>query len=797
MNRFLSEFRQAIRALLRAPGFTVPIVAVLGLGLGANLALHAILQTVLFRPLPVTEPARLVNLVALAQDSWEAPRPLSYPQLQVVRATAAPFQSLAAAIPEPVRMVVDGAASPRTAAFVDPDWFATLGVRPALGRLFSPDEAGRGEPVAVLGYALWRDRFHKDPGILGRTLELNGHPVRVLGVAAPAFEGLDIQAAQELWLPLAARAALIAVEPGEDPRAFLDDWEYCRFQVTGRLRAGASLAQAAAALAVAAHDIQAVRGRLIIPGFRIGTEDLRRGRDRLLDEFLPQRPLLFGASTLALLLAVVAAAGLIAARAERQRRQPFIRAALGGTGWDLARPMLLESVIVALLTVPVALAVGLLLARHFMTMPGSTPLEQRLLPSLDPRLVATALGLALATLLAAVLGPLLACRRLDLGQALRQQSAQGGSRSGGQLFVVAQVALSMALLAAASVALGGLRRAATVGFPVDHRAILKVDPGVLPREGLAERLRSRIQALPGVRSVALAARAPLEALPIPFRLRGEREDYSFPAAVVGPDWFRTLGVPLVEGREFNPGDGKSVVILNQAMARRLFPGGPATGRVIRGASKTLEVIGVVQDHRQWVDPDPHQPILYLAWPWWFFPDFTLVVAGQGPAQARVPMLAQALECEAPGLAPVQLLTLEDHLDRVLRKEHQNLRLLGLLGFGSLLLASFGLWAALNLHVALRWRELGIRAALGATARQLAARILTLGGRMLALGLGAGGLLVWGLARFAAARWPGLPALALLDLMLAAGVLAGSATLACLLPALRASRVAPAEALRSE
>ncbi len=797
MSTFFIEIRQALRSLRRSPGFTVPVVLVLALGIGVNVALHAILQAVLFRPLPVPRPDRLVKVVVLSKGSGEAGSFLSHPRFEEVKASVPSFQQMAASLPERVKFLDEGLASQRTVGFVDPEWFTTLGIRPSLGRFFSRDEAQRGEPLAVLGEALWRDLYRRDPGVVGRSLNLNGRSVRVVGIAPPSFEGLDIESAQELWMPMASRSALIPAEAGEDPKAFLNDPEMYRFDVVGRLRDDATPAQAQAALDVVARTTIFTPRESSDLGFRLRLQDLHHGRDRMLDEFLPQRPLLFGATSLALLLAIVGAAGLISARTEKRRREMLLRGALGATGWTLARPLLLEALLVALLTFPLAVIIGMTLARHFMGMPGNSPLEQRLLPMPDPVLLLTALGLCLVTLLGAALGPVLAIRRLDLAQGLRQQSTQGGHHSSGGLFVVAQVALSLALLTAASVALAGLRKAGAVGYPVLNRAILRVDPGVLPQPGLAQRLLARVQGLPGVQHAALGARAPLDLLPIPFHLKGESEDYYFPAAIVGPGWFGTLGVPLQEGRDFTDRDEKQPLILNEALAHKLFPQGMVTGRLIPGASRTLEVVGVVKDHRQWVDPDIHQPMMFLPWPWWRFNDFTILVESRGPAEALLPLLRQALEQEAPGLAPAKLQSMESHLARVLRKEHQNLRLLGLLGIGSLVLACFGLWAALNLHVAMRWRDMGIRAALGASMRHLLSSVMGLGLRLLGLGLAFGLAGVWALMRLSHWRWPGLPTLGILDLTFSALTLLLAGLLACLIPALRAARVNPAEALRSE
>lgn len=211
----------------------------------------------------------------------------------------------------------------------------------------------------------------------------------------------------------------------------------------------------------------------------------------------------------------------------------------------------------------------------------------------------------------------------------------------------------------------------------------------------------------------------------------------------------------------------------------------------------MEVVGVVADHRMRPDPDFHLPMLWLTPQWLTMGQACLMVQGRGNARATLDRMKDALLIETPGAEPVQLITLDDHVAATLHQENQNLRLLGLLGLGSLMLACFGLWAALNLHVALRRRDMGIRAALGASARHLLASVMGLGLRLLALGLIAGAVGVWALTRLAHFRWPGLPSFGAFDLALSAMTLLAAGLIACLIPALRAARVNPAEALRSE
>ena len=790
------QIKQSLRSLFRSPGFTLPIVLILGLGLGVNVALHAILQAVQHRSLPVPDRGRLV-LVRTKPKGENELWNISHPQFEDLKAAVQPMVDASEAVVDSsTQLHHEGRVSDVNVPMVGAGWFQAMGLKPQLGRLFAPDEEAAGAPVALISDRLWRTRFHGDPGIVGRSVNLGGAQVNVVtivGVAPQGFQGLEAASREDLWMPLKAINRIMdGLPPG-----FFTDRRMPAFLMLARLRPGVSMKSFQAALdAAGANMAQASREASLTNAFV--AQGLDASEQKLLQQVLPQRTLLVIAAAMALVLATVATSGLFAARAARREVELTTRQALGAGGADLVRPMILEALLLALMACPVALASGLFLARRFMLKPGQAATEAWLLPGLDGRVLALGLGLSLGALLLAALVPLLKLRRLEASRILIGQGGRSGAKAGGGIFVVAQVALSLLLLAASSLALNAFRGAARMGYPTTHRAMMIVDCANDP--GLPDRLLARLRETPGLRSVAKSAAAPLGGMRITFGLKGgDRTTMDhFPAAMVGAGWFRTLGVPVLAGREFGERDGKNVVILNESLAKRFFPGRSAVGQHIdMGGDQPLEVIGVVADHRMRPDPEFHLPMIWLSTDFIHTNQFCVMAEGKGGAQGLLDPLRAALQAEKSGAEPIQLLTLGDHIAATLHRENQNLRLLGSLGLGSLVLACFGLWAALNLQMTLRRRELGIRAALGATAWHLLQTILTKGLKLLGAGIVAGIALLILMATGLSQRWPSLPQPHWMDCLWAALAMVMAGLLACLIPALRASRSDPAGLLRSE
>lgn len=787
MPSLFSDFRQSWRSLLRNPGFTLPLLLVLTLGLGSSIAFHGMLQRLLLRPLPVPRPSEIHAL----ENANARPGASFGSYLQ--------FKDVQAALPDIPMTALEGRdlilhdlkqRPLRLGQFASPEFFPMLGLKAHLG-----DVSLKGsDPTVVISYALWKEVFQGSPRILGSLMRVQDQTLTIVGVAPKGFSGLYLGAPADLWIPLACLPRFEA-DPESREQMFTQR-NLDMFLVYARIpqKRQASFQ----------GDLKAIHARLSA----IHPEDkndswkstpLNDIRKNLAKDFLPDQAFVFGATLLGLLLTSVGAASLMMARSERKGREWLLRGALGADKWALARPLIAESLILTLMALPLALVTGYFLGEHLLSLPQNTHMEAAPLHmDLGGWVVPTALLLLLGVMGISVLIPLRRCLRMDLATALRLDSVQGGQSQRRHWLISLQVALSLTLLAASSVALTALHKGAQVGYDLKHKAYIQFAPrlaGQAVDQGLPNRMLEEARRLPGVRSVALGAAAPLDAMEIKFTLTTqEGRDQNYPVSFVGPQWFETLGVRMIEGREFRDSDPKSAAILSQSMARQIWPqANTYTGRYL--PKSKFEVVGVVADHRQRVDKEIQQPMLFLTRGYWGAGQTALLVATHGSEAPLPAMLRSLLEQQAPGLPPLRAYTLEDQLDLVLRQERQNLHLLGLLGLGSLTLACFSLWAALNLQVALRRRELGIRAALGASLSQLMNTVLSRGARLLALGLAGGLTLTWIMVKLGRWQWPRMPELSPWNLATAALTLMAAGLLACLIPALKAARVDPAEALR--
>jgi predicted permease len=803
------DVRFGVRMLLKHPGFTVIAVLTLALGIGANTAIFTLLDKVLIRALPVAQPNQLV---AFVKDASGAPEIFSYPMYADLRDHQEVLSGVVAYCQRPFSLS-DGHQTERVIGqIVSGNYFAVLGVRPALGRFFllEEDRTPGTHPVVVIGHGLWRRRFGADPAVLGKTITLNGYQYSIVGVTPSEFTGTTRGTVSEIYVPVMMQLQAL---PGSG--SALDNRNWGWLTVIGRLNPNVTREQAQAALQPLVADTTnaSPSTKRPAPVHVLLVEGSRGHTDRVEDLSLPLK-LLMGAVGFVLLIACANVANLLLARASARRREIAARLAIGASRLRIVRQLLTESAILAALGGGAALLVaswltGLLLAFQQQNNPVPRTFDGRL----DGRALGFTLGLSMLTGLVFGLAPALLASKPDFFAALKADSpglGGGGRRlSMRNLLVVTQVALSLVMLIGAGLCVKSLR------------ALQAIDPGFEPAKVVTasfslslnrydeirgrqfiSQLSERVAALPGVEAVSFAT---IVAFSDTFWISGatiegyqpqpnERLRFDFNA--IGPSYFHTLGTPLVRGREFGPQDASGappVVIVNDATARRYWPGQDAVGkRISRG-----EVVGVVRDSKEKGLTQDARPAIYLPLLQNYVPELTLHVRTATDAQAMLAAVRREVQALDATLPVYNLQTLAEQKNGSLYTERLAAALLTLFGVLALLLAAVGLYGVLSYAVTERTREMGIRLALGAQRRHLLELVVGEGMILILAGLMLGVGAAFALTRSIEKLLFGVSATDPLTFVVIPVLLTGVALLACWIPARRATRMNPLVALRYE
>jgi predicted permease len=814
MRTLWQDVRYGVRRLQKTPGFTLIAVVSLALGIGANTAIFSLVNTALLRPLPVNEPQQLVGVVGTLHSGADDTAQ-SYLNYKDYRDRNQVFSGLLAYHFSAVSLGAVGTSARVWGLLVSGNYFDVLGVRPALGRGFLPeeDEARGAHPVVVLGYGCWQSRFGGARDIVGRSISINGQPFTVVGVAPQGFGGTDVAFASEVFIPLAMAPQ---IEPGGN---LLDDRRDDDILVIGRLKPNVTREQAEASLKILTEEMarehpndDAGRGvRLRTPGLPMLGE--------VRDSVITFSAVLMGVVGLVLLLACVNLANLLLARATERRKEVAIRLALGASRFRLVRQLVTESVVLSL----AGGAAGLLLASWINGLVNSIklPVDFPLLIDLrlDWRVLAFTLAVSVLTGVLFSLLPALQSSKPDLVPALKEEGQLAGfqrSRLRNSL-VVAQVALSLVLLVCAGLIVRGLQAARSVrpGFNPDHAVELSFD---LHMQGYDERrggafereLIGRVRQLPGVRSAALTDSMPLSldfesstvyAEGQPFKSASE-----LPLAVpftVGPDFFKTLEIPLVAGRDFDERDGAKdarAAIVNETFARKFWPGQEALGRrfSLSGPGDAyLTVVGVAADGKYETLAEEPQPAFYRPLPRDHAGFLILVARVEGDPQAAIAAIRREAQQLDPTLPLFGVKTLNEQMQVPLFPARVAAIVLGSFGVMALLLAAIGIYGVMSYVVAGRTREIGLRMALGADHSRVLRLIVGQGARLAAVGLAVGALAAFAAARLLTSLLYGVSPGDPLTFAAVALLLAGVALLACYVPARRAAKVDPMVALRYE
>jgi predicted permease len=834
------DLRHALRLFRKNPGFSAVAAFVLALGIGANTAIFTLVNALLFRPLAGGDEGQLVGVYSRDKNRADGYRSFSYADYRDLREGNDAFDSLAAQSFGMAGLGEGDTTRRLFAAIVSSNYFSTLGVRPARGRAFTEEEEAPGKeiPVAIVSHGLWR-RLGAGPHIGDTTIRLNGRDFTVVGVAPEGFTGTTALFSPEVWLPLGVYHLVPNLRrPGDLPR--LEDRQQRNLVLVGRLKRGLTAAQADARL-------QAANSRLI----EASPAD---NRDQLLSLApLPRlaitsRPqsnavaastsgLLMAMTGVVLLVACLNLANMLLARGEARRKEIAVRQALGASRGRIVRQLLAEGFVLSL----AGGAAGLLLAYWATWLLASSilPLPIAIVLPADPdaRVLGATLGFCVLATTLFGLGPAWKVSRFDVLPDLKEHAGDQAVAPGGRrllapqnLLVTGQIALSLALLVTGGLFVRGALKAAAAdpGFRLERGLLLEIDPSFAGYDGTRGRIAyravlDRLRSLPGVESVSLASTVPFGQLTRERRVRkaGEaeltgKEPSGVPAqhVVIAADYFRTLGLSILRGRDFERSEeflaeGRRPAIVDEPLARKLWPGEDPLGRQIQfpagpdGSSEPLEVVGVVPGLRHGLfDPGP-VPHVYVPFAHDYQPGMNLHVrvSSTDPAAERA-MLATVREqvrAVDARLPVVSASTLRDFREGTLLlwMVRTGARLFTSFGLVALLLAVVGVYGVKAYVVARRTREIGIRVALGARPADVVRLILREGLLLTAAGIGAGLVLALMSGKVVSSLLYQVSATDPVVFAVAPAVLAASALLAAYLPARRATRITPAMALRAE
>ena len=809
IENLLADLRYALRSLRKSPHFAAIVILPLALGIGANTAIFTVVDAALLRSLPYQSPERLVHLYEIDLKNEPHPHEASYPDFVEWSTATQSFDAVAGYSPGGSMTLGSDASQPEqiNIASADANFFPLLGVQPALGRTFVPSESQPGASrVAVLSDSLWRRRFHADPGIVGRTITMNLRPTQVIGVLPPTFQFAPA-GAPDLWLA-------VFPSPAQRQRGY---WHW--LQVVARLRPGVTLPQAHAELATVAQRIAKSdpehHGKATLTALPL--------REVVVGEVRPVLLVLLGTIGLVLLIACANVANLLLARSAARQKELAVRASLGAGRGRLVQQLLTESVLLAVL----GGVLGIVVARFGVTLLigaiprpvlDTMPFFRGL--SLHPGMLAFTLGISLITGVLFGLAPALRLSRGGFEEVLR--SGRGTSAGAAhhrlrRVLLIAEVAISLVLLAAAGLMMKSTVRLLAVnpGFATDRLMTAQLAvPGVrYPRNPelvqFYDRLLASLESSPGVRGAATVSVLPLSGGSNTGTMRidslgAASPVYTVSVRTISPHYFQALGIPLLSGRLFDERDRASatrVVLLNRKLAAEAFPGQSPLGRQISfpWSGGPLEVAGVVGDENTVTLDSPIRPAVYFALAQGadHFEYLVLRTAGNPAA------VAGALRAQVRVLDPQVSIYDVQSMDAMIADSPAAFQrrypafLIGIFAAIALVMAAIGTYGMVAYAVAQRRQEIGIRIALGAQRGDIFRLVVGQGMGLAAvgvvIGLAGAALVTRALSSLLFDVTPTDP----VTFVTVAAVLLGAAFVASGIPAIRATRVAPASVLGNE
>ena len=816
METLFKDIQYGARSLLKRPGFAAIAVITLALGIGANTAIFSLVNTVLLRPLPVPHSEQIVSVSLRGKiDPMLA---FSYPNYKDFRDRNQVLSGLLVYRFVPLSVSREGSNERVWGYEVSANYFEVLGVQAIKGRMFLPDEdrAPLANPLAVVSYGCWQRRFAGDPNLVGKDVLLNNHPFKIIGIAPEGFKGTEIVYTPEMWVPV---SMLEWVEPGAN---WLESRNNSNLFAIGRLKPGVSAGAAEAslnllALQIAKEHPDTNEGQTVMitpPGFVL--PDLR-------GSVVSFTWILMAAVALVLLITCMNIAGLMLARANDRRKEIAIRLSLGASRIRLIRQLLTESILLSL----IGGAIGFWLALWIINMllsfrpPIDFPLTVEV--GVDWRVLLFSLLISLFTGAVFGLAPALQSTRPVLTSALKDTTSQSGySRSRlRSVLVVAQLALSLMILIAAGLMGRAMQQLRTMnpGFEPRNALTVSFDLGLQgydQAKGLqfSRQVVERIQSLPGVKSATLTTNVPLslnysssniyvEGQPVE---RGSNLPTAMVASV-GPRYFETMGTPLLQGREFTDQDqqtSEQVAIVNETFVRRLIPdiksAGDAVGRRFsygNAQGPFTRIVGVARDGKYWNISEEPRSFIWGPFTQNYNGSASLVIRTTGEPAAAFAPVTEAVRSLDPNLPLFDVKTLTEHMRFALFPARVATTVLGAFGFVALILAAIGIYGVTSYAVAQRTREIGIRMALGAQLGDVLKLVLRSGLKLTAAGVGIGLVGAYFLTRLLTSLLNGVSPTDTITFVVVSVVLTVVALAATYIPARRATKVNPLEALRYE
>jgi predicted permease len=830
VESLLKDVRYALRWMRRSPGFSAVAILSLGLGVGVNTAMFSLVDSLLFRPLPVESPKTLVDVFTAGGDGDEYATS-SYQDFLDLKKQNTVFSDMMGYSPMMAPLSLGDRSRITLGQIVTSNHFTMLGVQPLLGRLLVPSDDDAGAPrVVVLSYRMWQREFGGDPAVVGKTLTLRSLPYTIAGVAPESFTGVVPLLTPELWMPVqyveeVEPAGINDSVPSPIGNTRLERRGMRWMFIKGRLKPGVTAQQANANVALIGRQLEAAntqtntdRRMAAIP-----TGDVRL--------FVPQAGgvLSIGAAGvmsivgLVLLIACANVAGMLLARASARRREISVRLAIGASRSRLIQQLLVEGALLGMLGAIAAVALSWAMVRGVQGIKLPLPVDVALDLRIDVRVLTFSIIVAALTGMLAGLLPALKASAPSLVSDLRGDAP--ASRIGKRRFslrdvlVVSQVALTAVLLVVAGLLLRslGASQRADVGFDPRGLAAISLDPDMVRynqersdvfwRDAVA-----RIRALPGVQAVGLVG----STLPFTFNfsqqeMRVDSRTYSegqrgeiLENVAISPDYLKTLGVRIIDGRDINDRDlpgSEDVVVINQTMAERFWSGQPAVGHTVQVVnptrSRTYRIVGVSSNHKQHGVLEQPAPMVYFSDAQRIARYKFIVARTTGSADALLLDMRRELFALEPNLVFMNNATMEQNMGTSLMPARVGAILATAFGGLGTLLAAIGLYGVIAFSVARRTREIGLRMALGAKPESVLSMIMQQGFTIVAIGLGAGALLAAGAAFALRGVLYGITPFDPMAWSLAIAAMIAAAAFANFVPARRAMRVDPMTALRTE